>query len=225
MNSTELNRTFLGLNESFSISLLINITTLLFSCIAIIFSLTFMSIIMYNRTLRTLANILTLNSTVAILLLSSDTLSIGIYVLYRDIKRRQLQMPVEMKSLFFCHLRGYIAHTSFCVLIYSYVIQAFYRLFGTIYYHEISYRRLKIYSYAICSQWIFAVLQLLPIAIGNNQIFIEREYLCQIAIENSTAIVYICSTNYIIPLTIIMIIYYKIRQSIRQKENNGEKTE
>ncbi|CAF4184832.1 unnamed protein product, partial [Adineta steineri] len=191
------------------------------TCIGIIFSLIFIFIILYNRSLRTIPNILTLNSTAAILIMSSDTLSIGIYVLYRDIKRRELQMEIEMKSLFLCHVRGYIAHMSFGALVYSYVIQACYRLVGTIFYHQFSYNNLKIYMYAICAQWIFSILQLLPIILGNNQIYIKHEYLCQFAIENSKGICYTNFTNYMIPVIIIMIIYYKITRSVGEKENNG----
>jgi hypothetical protein len=62
----------------------------------------------------------------------------------------------------------------------------------------------------------------LPIELGNNQIFIEEEYLCQIAIDNSRAIVYINVTNYLIPLTTIMIMYHIIAKSVKEKENNGE---
>ncbi len=68
--------------------------------------------------------------------------------------------------------------------------------------------------YTICVQWFIGGIQLLPIAIGNNQIFIKEEYLCQIAIENSKAIGYLCATNYLIPLTIIMIIYLIITKSV-----------
>ncbi len=78
-----------------------------------------------------------------------------------------------MKNLFLCHLRGYIAHVSFSALIYSYVIQAFYRLVGTIFYHRIAFRHLKLYTYAIFIEWSFSLLQTLPIELGNNQIFIE----------------------------------------------------
>jgi hypothetical protein len=223
MNSTQLNKTFFGLDESFSGFLLVNLTTIFSSCVAIISTIIFIFIIISNRTFRTLANILTVNSSIAVLLLSSDTLSIAIYVLYRDVKRRQSQMPVEMKSLFLCHVRGYIAHVSFCTLVYSYVIQALYRLVGSIYYHRISLQHWKIYVYAICIQWFFGNIQLLPIAIGNNQIFIEEEYLCQIAIENSKAILYICITNYLIPLTVIMIIYFIITKSVRETAKNGKR--
>ncbi len=222
MNSIQLNRTFIHLDEPFSLFLLIYITTLSFSCVAILSTVIFIFIIIFNRSLHTVANILTVNSSVAILLLSSDTFSIAIYVLYRDVKRRQSQIPVEMKNVVLCHLRGYIAHISFCTLIYSYVIQAFYRLVGTIFYHRISFQHWKIYAYAICIQWFIGTIQLLPIAIGNNQIFIKEEYLCQIAMENSKAIGYICVTNYLIPLTIIMIIYSMITRSVRQREKNGK---
>jgi len=222
MNSTQLNRTFVYPNEPFFIFILINVMTIFFSCIGILFSLIFISIIIYNRSLCTIANILTLNSTLAILLLSSDTLSIVIYVLYRDLNRRKLQISIEMKNLFLCQLRGYLAHISFCALIYSYVIQAFYRLAGTIFYYRTCFHNFKIYIYAICLQWTISVLQILPVGLGNNQILIEEEYLCQIAIENSKAIGYMCSTNYLAPLTAIMIMYYIIARSVRQKETNGE---
>ncbi len=222
MNSTQLNRTFIHLDEPFFVFLLIYITTLFFSCVATLSTIIFISIIIFNRSLHTVANILTVNSSVAILLLSSDTFSIVIYALYGNVKRRQSQMPVEMKNLFLCHLRGYIAHMSFCTLIYSYVIQAFYRLVGTIFYHRISFQHWKIYAYAICVQWFIGTIQLLPIAIGNNQIFIEEEYLCQIAIKNSKAVGYICVTNYLIPLTIILIIYSMITRSVQQREKNGK---
>ena len=128
-----------------------------------------------------------------------------------------------MKNLFLCQLRGYLAHMSFCALIYSYVIQAFYRLVSTIYYHRIAFQHWKIYVYAICIQWTFGGIQLLPIAIGNNQIFIEVEYICQIEIGNSKAIGYLCATNYLIPLTIIMIIYWIIAKSVRQREKTGKR--
>jgi hypothetical protein len=127
-----------------------------------------------------------------------------------------------MTSLFLCHVRGYIAHISFSAIIYSYVIQALYRLAGTIFYYRITLQHLKMYIYAICMQWTFAILQTLPIGFGNNQIFIEDEYLCQIAMDNSKAIGYLCVTNYLIPLTTIMVIYYMIAKSVRQKEENGE---
>jgi hypothetical protein len=143
MNLTQLNQTLFYPNESFSLLLLINASTLFFSCIAILFSLIFISIILYNKLLRTLTNILTLNSTVAILLISSDTLSIASYVLYRDLKQRQLKVSIEMTSLFLCHVRGYIAHISFSAIIYSYVIQALYRLAGTIFYYRITLQHLK----------------------------------------------------------------------------------
>ncbi|UJR29413.1 hypothetical protein I4U23_010625 [Adineta vaga] len=42
--------------------------------------------------------------------IASDTLSIAINVLYRDIKRQQLQISIELQNLFLCHIRGYIAH-------------------------------------------------------------------------------------------------------------------
>jgi hypothetical protein len=127
-----------------------------------------------------------------------------------------------MTNLFLCHVRGYLAHISFCALIYSYVIQALYRLVCTIYYYRISLQHFKMYTYAICIQWSLAVIQTLPIELRNNQIFIEDEYLCQIPIENSKAIGYLCVTNYLIPLTTIMIMYYMIAKSVREKETNGK---
>jgi hypothetical protein len=215
MNSTQL-------DEPFPLLLLINITTLLFGCIGILASLLFISIILSKRTLRTLANILMLNSTLGILFLSADTLAIAGYVLYRDLQRRQLQTLVPMKNMFLCHLRGYIAHVSFGALVYSYAIQTFNRLVGTIFFHRVSFQRKKIYHHAIGLQWLFSVVQTLPIALGNNQIFIEHEYLCQIAIDNSKAIGYLCLTNYLIPLTGITIMYAKIAEAVRTRQNNGE---
>lgn len=210
------------LEASFPLLLLINITTLFFGCVGILASLLFISIIISKRTLRTLANILMLNSTVAILFLSADTLSIAVYVLYRDLQQHQLQTSVPMKNRFLCHLRGYIAHVSFGALVYSYVIQTFNRLVGTIFYHRVSFQRKKIYHYAIGLQWLFSVVQTLPIALGNYQIFIEHEFLCQIAIDDSKAIGYLCLTNYLIPLTAITIMYIKIAEAVRKKQNSGK---
>ena len=215
MNSTEL-------YEPFPLLLLINITTLLFGGIGILGSLLFILLILTNRTLRTLANILTLNSTLSILFLSIDTLSIAAYVLYRDLQHRQLHASVPMGNLFLCHLRGYIAHVSFGALVYSYVIQTLYRLAGTIFYHRVSFQQKKIYKYAIGLQWLFSIVQTLPIALGNNQVYIEHEYLCQIAIDNSKAIGYLCLTNYLIPLTVTTMMYVKIVKAVRKRKKNGE---
>ena len=222
MNLTHSNQTFLSSSEPFYFYLSINIITLLFSSIGILLSLLFISIIIFHPSLRTVANILTPNSTVAISLLSTSTLSIAIYVLYRDINQRRLQIPIPMKNLFLCHLRAYLAHVSFGALIYSYVIHAFYRLVSTMFYHRIYFQHLKLYIYAIGIQWIFAMLQTLPIEFGNNQVFIEVEYLCQIPIENSKGIGYINSTNYLIPLSIIIIMYCIIAKSVQLRENNGK---
>ena len=125
-----------------------------------------------------------------------------------------------MHNLFLCHLRGYISHTSFCALVHSFVIQAFYRLACTVFYDRLYYQSLRPYLYAIVVQWIISVGQVLPIAITNNQVFIEEEYLCQIAIDNTFAILYVCTVVYFIPLPLILIQYWIIAKCSRRKGND-----
>ena len=208
--------------EPFPLLLFINITTLSFGGIGILASLLFIMLIVSNGTLHTLTNILTLNSSLSILFLSGDMLSIAAFVLYRDLRQRTLHISVPMENMFLCQLRGYAAHIFFCALIYSYVIQAFYRLVGTIFCHRVSFQQKRIYKYAIGLQWLFSVMQTLPVGLGNNQIFIEHEYLCLVALDNRKTVGYLCVTSYLIPYTAITVMYVKIAKAVREKEINGE---
>lgn len=211
------------LNDSFSILLLINFTTIIFSSVSILFGIVFVSIILFNRSHRTIPNLLTVNSSVSIILLTISTLSISIYALNRDIKEYRSDVKIEMGNLHLCHIRTYLAHISFFALIYSYVIQSLYRLVGTKYYHRISYQHWKIYTWLIIIEWIVSFIQLIPIGLGNHQIYLEEEFLCQMKITNSQIMTYLSFTNYLIPLTIIMIIYILIAKSMKEKEKNGKK--
>lgn len=222
MNSSELKNISADFYESFSILLTINITTILFSSLSLLFGFIFILIILSNRPYRTIANLLTVNSSISIVFLSISTLSISVYGLNRDLKQYRFHIRIEMGNLYLCHIRTYLAHLSFFALIYSYVIQAVYRLFGTIYYHRTSFQQWKIYRYAISFKWTMSFLQLFPIGLGNHQKFLEKEFLCQMEIKNSQILTYLAFTNYIIPLTIIMIIYFIITQSMRQKQSNGK---
>jgi hypothetical protein len=203
------------LNEPFLIFLSMNIVQLLFSFIGIVASLLCIITILYNRSIHTISNILTCNSSLAVLILASDMFSIALYILYRDLSPKK----VKMHNMFLCHLRGYISHISLCALVHSFVIQAFYRMAGTVYYNYLYYQSFRLYLYAIVIQWIIAVVQILPIAITNNQIFIEEEYLCQIATDNSGAIFYVHTIVYFIPLPLILIQYYIIAKYSKRKDN------
>jgi hypothetical protein len=56
--------------------------------------------------------------------------AIAVYVLYRDFSLEK----VKMHNMFLCHLRAYLPHISFCALVHSFVIQAFHRLAGIVYF-------------------------------------------------------------------------------------------
>jgi hypothetical protein len=202
-------------NEPFLIFLVMNIVQLLFSSIGIIASVFFIVTVFYNRSIHTLSNFLTCNSSLGVLMLASDMFSIAVYVLYRDLSPKK----VKMQNMFLCHLRGYVSHSAFCALVHSFVIQAFYRLAGTIFYNRLYYQSLRPYIYAITIQWIIAVVQILPIAITNNQVFVEEEYLCQIAIDNSRVILYVCTVVYFVPLSLILIQYLIIAKYSRRQDN------
>ncbi|UJR35009.1 hypothetical protein I4U23_027785 [Adineta vaga] len=183
--------------------------------IGIVASLFFMTSIFCNTSIHTVSNILTCNSSLAILILASDIFSISIYTLIKDLSSKQIQMY----NMFLCHLRGYIFHLSLCALIHSFVIQIFYRLAGTIYYNRLYYQSLRPYLYAIILQWIIAIVQILPIIYTNHQNFIEEEYLCQIEIHNSQTIVYVYTIVYFIPLSLILIQYWIIKRYSKRKTN------
>lgn len=204
-------------NEPLAIFVSISVIQIVFSLIGIVASITFIMIVLCNHSIHTLANVLTCNSSIAVLILASDTFCIAAYVLYRDLSPTK----VEMSGMFLCQLRGYISHTSFCALVHSFVIQAFHRLAGIVYHNRLYYQSLRPYTYAISIQWVIAVVQNLPIVITNSQIFIEEEYLCQISIQNSFAILYVCTVVYFIPLPLILIQYWIIAM-YSKRQNEGE---
>lgn len=208
MNSTFLNQTVSSSRsstESLQILLTISIVTIVFSVLALICALYLIFIIIYDRSLHTLSNVLTCNSTVGALLISTDIGSMALYVLYCNlILRHQTQMFVRQ---FFCQLRGYIVHIGFCSFIYSFVIQAFHRLAGVIYPNKLYYRNLKPYLYAISAQWIFAFIEVLPLVVTGSQVYIEHEFLCLIEMTNSYAVVYLCFVAYLLPVSLILVQY------------------
>ncbi|UJR19925.1 hypothetical protein I4U23_023057 [Adineta vaga] len=147
--------------------------------------------------------------------MSIDMCSIAIYALYCNLfSKHQIE---EFISQFFCQLRGYLAHICFCSLAYSFVTQAFYRLVGAIYPHQLYFQSLQPYLYAILIQWIFSFLEVLPIIMTNNQVYIEHEFLCLIQMTNTCTIVYLCCVSYLLPLALIVIQYWIIVQFTKKR--------
>ncbi|CAF1240546.1 unnamed protein product [Didymodactylos carnosus] len=176
---------------------------LITACVtAIVLSLLCLIVILLNRQLHTVSNLLVFNSCLCELIFSSVMLAVAGYLCYSDI--HQLTVPTPL-----CAFRGYFGYTTVAAQNWSYLIQAIHRYICVVHHHKRQQTSYHLHICFIVIQWIYCILFPLPLLLIPTQIqYIPANQMCQVPIFHSLQMMYLALCIYLTPVISIIIIYF-----------------
>jgi hypothetical protein len=177
--------------------------------VAIILSLTFLIIIIFDKTCQTVPMILVANSCIAALTVTSDMLGMAIFTLINDLKQIQFEDR-------FCSFRGYLAYASLSVLNYSFLLQAFYRYVTVVYPTRLFWKSRRNQGLLICLTWLIGFAYPVPAIFIVKIIYNVDNQICQVPLGLNFSIIYLSHCIYAIPTSMIIFIYFKLFRYIHQ---------
>ena len=189
--------------------IVISISSIGSLALAILLALSFLIIVIYNKTCRTIPLVLTSNSCVAEIVYSSCMLSIVVFTLENDIKRRAFQDEL-------CLFRDYLGFVGTALLLYSFTLQALYRHIIVVYPTRLSWQSVRVQSTLICFSWLFCIIPLLPSLLMGSATYDVDNQACILPFKLSSPIIYNVTVVYLIPVSIIIFIYSKLVRYVHQ---------
>lgn len=200
MNSTVINFK----RSSANYQLIIPIS-LCFSLISVIISFGILFLIYLTKRLHTIAHLLICNTCISSIF----------YCLIQGINYIYLIFLTSNTSDVSCRYRAYFGYMSIASVIYSYCIQALSRYLFSIF--QTNHRWIitfKIHFLIIFLQWIIVLLIPLP-ALLTKDIYFRPTFLCWVPKEKLLHAIYTLFVYYLIPITLIIIIYINIYYRVK----------
>ena len=189
-----------------------DVVSLLILFVGIVGSLVILlrSYIHYPSLLTNVPIFLTCN-TYVMLLLSS----VALVVIYGSTLYGDLYPSVDLRSSW-CSVRYYLACICLSSLLYSYNLQAVFRLFRVIFYQRRWLQSFRLFRLALVGQWILAVLSILPQIILNYAEYLPQERNCQLSFGNLRGFFLVLFSSHYAPLNVIVFIYMCILRYTRR---------
>ncbi len=192
--------------------ILIDILSIISLVLAILLATIFLTIVIFNKTCQTVPIMLTSNSCVAEIFYGCSMLSIAVFTFENDLKQRVFEDPL-------CAFRNYFGRLGTALLLYSIAIQAIYRYIIVVYPTRISWQSSRVQGMLICFFWIFSITSLLPCLLTGAATYNVDNQACILPFQLSVPIIYNVSLVYMIPFSIIILIYFKLVGYVRQMSN------
>ena len=170
--------------------------------IVLIISIVIFHLTLTVKRLKTLSNLLICN-TCFISLLYLLTTFLQIFM----VSFTQFH-PIGKDTRLFCIIRAYLASVSTTLLTSSFLLQALSRLFYSVF--HIHRRRLltwKFHYLLIVIQWIIGFLTPITILIKHKDVIYRSGVFCTIELNHTFHLYYLYSTEYILPVLAILLIY------------------
>jgi hypothetical protein len=194
-------------NESWFIPFdIINVICLSF---VIISAITFLLIIIIDKTCHTVPMMLVAYSCLAELIFGSTLLGAAVFTLYNDLKQIQYQDRL-------CIFHGYMVLVACSFQNYSYLLQAIYRYVVVVYPARLSYQSARCQFLLICLTWIGAIIYPIPTVFTDQIKYFADNQVCQMQFGLSFLIIFNASYTYVIPMGSIVFIYFQMVRYVKQ---------
>ncbi len=187
----------------------LDILVMLCSVFTIGFATFFLLIILIDKTCHTVLMMLTANSYLAKLIYGSDLLSVAVFTLHNDLKQIQYQDSL-------CSFRGYLGYAAYGIMNYSFLLQAFYRYVTVVYPRHLFLQSIRFQFLLICITWIITCMYPFGFLLTDQIIYNADNQMCQVHVQLSFAMIFLTVCIYIIPVALIMLIYFKLIQYIKE---------
>ncbi|CAF1481169.1 unnamed protein product [Adineta ricciae] len=186
-----------------------DIINILSPTLAILLSLVFISLIIFDKTCHTVSMILVFNSLVAQLFTASVLLWMVISTFINDLYQRYYRYS-------YCTFQGYISYVAVAGLFYSYFLQAIYRYLIVVYPTQPVWQSTKFQCFLIIGKWIVSFLYAFPHLFTGKIIYHVNDQICQMPLHLSIIAVYNIIYIYLIPMNGIMFIYFKLIRYVKE---------
>jgi hypothetical protein len=192
--------------ESWFISF--DIIMIMCTTLVIILATLFLLIIVLDKTCHTIPMMLIANSCLAELLSGSGMLSMVVFTLQNDLKQIQYEDSC-------CIFRGYLAYVIGALQNYSYVLPAVYRYITIVYPTHLFWRSARMQLLFIGLTWILAFVCPVAFIFNGEIIYNVDNQICQISLQWSFSLLYGALYSYIIPISMIMYIYWRLCRYVK----------
>ncbi|CAF0714547.1 unnamed protein product [Adineta steineri] len=149
------------------------------------------------------------NSCLAQIIFGSCTIGMTLFTLQNDLKQIWYYNS-------FCHFLGYYGYVVTALQNCSYLLPAIYRYFVVVYPNRVSWQSVKIQISLICLTWIFAFVYPIAFLFTGDIVYNVDNQICQMTLKFSFPIIYMAFCAYMLPVSMIMFIYFKLVQYVRE---------
>jgi hypothetical protein len=174
----------------------------------IISAITFLLIIIIDKTCHTVPMMLVANSGLIQLISGSDLLGIAVFTLENDLKQVQYQDSL-------CIFRAYMVFAVSGLGSYSYLLQAIYRYIVVVYPTRLTYQSARFQIFLICLTWICGIIYPIPIVFTDQIKYDVDNQTCAIPLGLSFLIIFNSCYFYMIPVGAIVLIYFRMVRYIK----------
>jgi hypothetical protein len=176
---------------------------------AIILAIIFLFIIVLDERCHTSSMILTANICLTEIVCSSNTLAMSIFTLQNDLQQIQYQDSL-------CIVRGYLSYATCALHNYSYLLSAIYRYMAIVHSTRLVWQSTRRQLLLIGLSWIIAFVFPIPFLFINSIKYNVDNQICQVPLRFSFSIVYAPHCVYIIPVALVMFIYFKLVRYVKE---------
>ncbi|CAF4266900.1 unnamed protein product [Rotaria sp. Silwood2] len=179
--------------------ILMIVCTVLAIALALIFLLT----ITLDKTCHTVPMMLVANSCLAEVIFGSDVLGMALFTFQNDLHQIQYQDSL-------CIFRGFLGYVVTILQNYSYLLQAIYRYITVVYPTRLFWQSVRFQVCLIPATWIFGFVCPLPYILNHEIKYNINNQICQMPLQLSFLAIYNALCVYMIPVSLVMLIYFKL---------------
>ncbi|CAF2963857.1 unnamed protein product [Rotaria sp. Silwood2] len=190
----------------------LDIVTILSTALTVGLAILILLIILIDKTCHTVPMMLITNSCLAKLICASNSLGMTILTLHNDLQ--QIPYPDSM-----CIFRGYLSYASCAVMNYSFLSQAIYRYVIVVYPNYLIFQSTQFQLFFICVTWTFGFVYPIGFISNGNITYDVDNQICQISLGLSFPMIFVALCIYIIPISLIMFVYFKLVRYVKNISN------
>ncbi|CAF1209960.1 unnamed protein product [Adineta ricciae] len=175
----------------------------------IILATLFLFIIILHKTCHTISMMLVANTCLTTLVLGCVSLSLSLFTLENDLKQIYYEDSL-------CVLQAYLNYAASAEFMFSFSLQAFYRYITVVYRTNLYWQTFKCQALLVCITWIFSLTYPVVFVFLHNITYNADNQICQLPLGISFSLFYGVFCIYLIPVSMTMIIYFKLILYIRE---------
>ena len=184
---------------------------LLIICAAftIALAITFISIIIFDKTCHTVPMMLIANTCLGVLTFAITRISMSAFTLQNDLQQVEHHYPS-------CIILAYVEYASFGVQNYSFFQQAFYRYMTVVYPTRFFWQSAKFQFFFVGMIWIFSCAYSIPYITTGEIQYNAANQICQMPLRLSFLMLYNTFLIYTIPLSAMTFLYIKLVRYVKR---------